>query len=400
MTKPAVPAIKTQSLQNIFESTPEWGNGLAKNITFIITQDCQLRCRYCYLVGKNPGSRMEFSIAKKTIDYLLQAKDIVTEKSVILDFIGGEPFLEIELIDRISDYFKQKSFETDHPWFNSYRLNFSTNGLLYGDPKVQRFIHKNRRHLSIGITIDGTKEKHDLNRVYPDGRGSYDDVVKNIPLWLEQFPDVHTKVTVARDDLPHIKDSVLHLWKLGIRGVNINVVFEDVWQEGDDAVFEQQLKLLADAIIDNDYHKDRSCSFFNRHFGKPAFDDNNWCGAGKMLAVDHTGNFYPCVRFAPFSLQNKGPRIIGNCFQGIDTNKLRPFLSLSMTSQSPQECIDCDIASGCAWCQGANYDFAETDTVYQRATYLCMMHKARVRANNYFWTKLDRKLGKTHATHA
>jgi len=66
---------------------------------------------------------------------------------------------------------------------------------------------------------------------------------------------------------------------------------------------------------------------------------------------------------------------------------------LDLVTQSPRECIDCKVATGCAWCQGANYDFAETDTIYQRATYLCKMHKARVRANNYYWHRLNALIG-------
>jgi len=45
-----------------------------------------------------------------------------------------------------------------------------------------------------------------------------------------------------------------------------------------------------------------------------------------------------------------------------------------------------------AWCQGENYDAADTPTIYQRSTAICKMHKARVRANNYYWNKLYRKL--------
>ena len=41
---------------------------------------------------------------------------------------------------------------------------------------------------------------------------------------------------------------------------------------------------------------------------------------------------------------------------------------------------------------GENYDAADTATIYQRATAICKMHKARVRANNYYWNKLFRKL--------
>ena len=372
---------------------------MAKNITFIVTKDCQLACKYCYLVGKNSQERMPFEIAKQAIDYILNHEEDFKEESVVWDFIGGEPFIEIDLIDEICDYLKTEMFRRDHHWFNSYRLSFSTNGLNYHTDKVQRYIEKNKEHLSIGITIDGTKQKHDLNRVYKqDGaaeRGSYDDVVKNIPLWLSQFPHAGTKVTISSADIPYIKESVLHLFSLGIHEVNINCVFEDVWKEGDDKLFQDQLLKLADAIIDGGWYQDYACSFFSEMIGKPLDpirDNQNWCGAGMMLAVDAAGNFYPCTRFAGYSLRNKKPIIIGNVYRGIDKNLLRPFLTLDRTTQSPQKCIECEVASGCAWCQGENYDAAKTNTIYERSTAICLMHKARVRANNYYWNKLYRKL--------
>ena len=376
-----------------------WQSGVAKNITFIVTKDCQLACKYCYLVGKNNQGRMTWETAKAAVDFILSHEQDFPEESVIWDFIGGEPLLEIDLIDKLCDYIKFELYRLNHHWFNSYRFSFTTNGINYHTPKVQNLINKNKEHISIAITIDGTKEKHDLNRIWltDDGveRGSYDDVVRNIPLWLEQFPKGGTKVTISSADIPFIKDSVLHLYSMGIHEVNINVVFENVWNEGDDTKFENQLIELADAIIDNEYYKDYACSFFNDQIGRPLneLDDNrNWCGAGKMLAVDATGNFYPCNRFTQFSLRTKEAITIGDIKSGIDKNLLRPFLTLDRTTQSPQKCIDCEVASGCAWCQGENYDAADTDTIYQRSTAICKMHKARVRANNYYWNKLYRKL--------
>lgn len=395
---------------NIKDLEKQWEDGIAKSITFIVTKDCQLACKYCYLVGKNTKERMSWDVAKRAIDYILDHEADMKEESVIWDFIGGEPFLEIDLIDKICDYLKVEMFRRNHHWFNSYRFSFSTNGINYSTDKVQQFIKKNHEHLSIGITIDGTKRKHDLNRIWKtvdmeqgimpkaeEEHGSYDDVVKNIPLWLEQFPDAGTKVTISSADIPYIKESVLHLYSLGIHEVNINCVFEDVWKEGDDKLFEQQLTELADAIIDSGYYTDYACSFFTEHMGKPMdckSDNQNWCGAGRMLAVDAEGNFYPCTRFAQYSLRSKKAWIIGNVRDGIDKNKLRPFYTLDRCTQSTEECINCEVASGCAWCQGENYDAADTPTVYQRSTAICKMHKARVRANNYYWNKLYRKLEK------
>ena len=111
-----------------------------------------------------------------------------------------------------------------------------------------------------------------------------------------------------------------------------------------------------------------------------------------MLAVDAAGNLYPCTRFAQYSLREKPAWIIGNIDTWIDSNILRPFLTLDRTTQSRKECVDCEVASGCAWCQGENYDAAGTHTVFERSTAICKMHKARVRANNYYWNKLYRLL--------
>lgn len=385
-----------------------WQAGMAKQITFIVTKDCQLACKYCYLVGKNTKERMSWEVAKQAIDYILDHEDDMREESVVWDFIGGEPFLEIDLIDKICDYIKTETFRRNHHWFDSYRFSFSTNGINYHTDKVQQFIKKNREHLSIGITIDGTRRKHDLNRIWKtpemergimpkpeEERGSDDDVVKNIPLWLGQFPGTGTKVTISSPDIPYIKESVLHLYSLGIHEVNINCVFEDVWHEGDEELLEEQLTELADEIIDKGFYEDYACSFFSEHLGKPLdckLQNQNWCGAGMMLAVDAAGNFYPCTRFAQYSLRNKKAWIIGNVRDGIDKNKLRPFLTLDRCTQSTKECIDCEVAEGCAWCQGENYDAADTPTIYQRSTAICKMHKARVRANNYYWNKLYRKL--------
>lgn len=385
-------------MSQIKEQQESWQNGMAKSITFIVTKDCQLACKYCYLVGKNEKERMDWSVAKKAIDYILSHEIDFPEQSVTWDFIGGEPFLEIDLIDKICDYIKTEMYRLNHHWFNSYRFSFSTNGINYNTDKVQSFIQKNLTHLSIGITIDGTKRKHDLNRIWKGSgpeRGSYEDVVKNISLWLEQFPGASTKVTISSADIPYIKESVMHLYSLGIHEVNINCVFEDVWREGDDVLFENQLMELADAIIDGGYYQNYACSFFTEMMGKPLdckIDNQNWCGAGRMLSIDAAGNFYPCTRFAQYSLRNKKAWIIGNIHDGIDKNKLRPFLALDRCTQSTQECIDCEVASGCAWCQGENYDAADTTTIYQRSTAICKMHKARVRANNYYWNKLFRKI--------
>ncbi|WP_313370535.1 radical SAM peptide maturase, CXXX-repeat target family, partial [Sedimentibacter sp.] len=316
-----------------------WGGTSAQTITLGVTEACDLRCRYCYMTGKNSNSRMSFETAKKAVDFVLSEENgyFKDKESVIWDFIGGEPFLEIELIDKICDYIKLETYKRGHKWFDSYRFSFSTNGLTYDTPAVQKYIEKNKRHVSIGISVDGNKVKHDAQRVREDGTGSFDDVTRVVPLWIKQFPDASTKATFAHDDLIHIKDSVIALWDMGIKTVAANVVFEDVWEDGDAEIYETQLTELADYILNNELWSEYSVRFFDPNVGFPMNKEElyrNYCGAGHMLSIDHKGDIYPCIRFTPFTLNNTNGYKIGDISNGINEDLIRPFRNLITKNQS------------------------------------------------------------------
>ncbi|WP_178382066.1 radical SAM peptide maturase, CXXX-repeat target family [Paenibacillus sp. P32E] len=381
------------------EFTKDWRDNEAQVITFCITEDCNLACKYCYIVGKNTTNKMSFEIARDAVDFILKNSDDFKREAVIWEFIGGEPFLEIDLIDRICDYIKVQMYTLDHPWFGNYRFSFSSNGIYYSTQKVQNFIKKNHHKVSIGISVDGNQTKHDLQRIFPDGSGSYDLVVNSVPLWQEQFPNTHTKATFSHEDLPHLMDSVISLWNLGIKDVSANIIYEDVWHEGDNLVFEEQLKKLADYIIENDLWIDHKIRFFQKgSFGLPFSEEDlnsTYCGAGKMVAIDYQGKLYPCLRFVDYSLNKRDGYSVGDIYSGFNRDKLRPFELLTIRNQSPKECIECNVASGCSWCVGNNYDVADSGTLFKRTTFNCEMHKANCRANDYFWSEFEKKTGMT-----
>ncbi len=359
----------------------------SKMITFIVTKDCQLRCRYCYLVGKNNKERMSFETASKAVDYILSEPRLCNSEAVVWDFIGGEPLLEIRLIDEIMTYIVSKTHRTKHVWSENYTIRLTTNGLLYSSGDFQAFLRKYEGHLSVNISIDGDKAKNDANRVFPNGRGSYDAIKESIALWREQFPEEGTKMTISHDDLPFVYQGLVHLVSLGIRKIDVNPVLEDVWQEGDQYVFEDQLISFADYVIDNHLWNQLMISCFEQHMGMPLEQDSiDFCGP-MMLSVDAQGNFYTCLRFAQYSLREKKPRIIGNIRDGIRWNLLRPFYVYPLSVVAPK-CLACPIASGCKTCPAENYDSAQTDTIYQKSLAACDIHKARVHAKNYYWNKL------------
>ena len=112
-----------------------------------------------------------------------------------------------------------------------------------------------------------------------------------------------------------------------------------------------------------------------------------------MLAVDADGNLYPCMRFTQPSLSHKKALCIGDIEHGIDEEKRRPFLALDYEHQNPEMCLNCDVASGCTLCVGLNYDESDIGTIYDRQVYHCNMHKANVRACEYFWNKFEQVTG-------
>lgn len=365
----------------------------AMNYSFTVTQNCNLACKYCYEC-KNDNSRMSLETAKKAVDFALSYG---TEYNFArFDFMGGEPLLEIDMIDQVVDYIKFKLYEEKHKWFGRVGFDLTTNGVLYDSEPVQRFIAKNRNCLNISFTIDGIKEKHDMNRVFKNGKGSFDSVVKNVPLWLSQFPNAGTKVTFASADLKYLKDSLIFLNSLGIKEINATLVNEDVWNEGDDKIYENQLIELADYMVENNLPVEFAGGQFTDTTGLP-YNRNrlklSWCNCGdNHFEIDYRGNLYPCIRFFPFTL-SKDDRAVGNIATGVDHNKLRPFEALNFENQSSQECLECSVANGCGWCVGNNYNKNPYHTIFGRATAICKMHKARVRANDYYWARMKSKRG-------
>ncbi|WP_246612124.1 methionine adenosyltransferase [Coprococcus catus] len=169
--------------------------------------------------------------------------------------------MEMDLIDKMCDYFILRMYSENHKWFPNYVFTFSTNGVLYGKENVRNYVNKHGEHCAFSISIDGIKEKHDMTRKKIDGSGSYEDVIKNLPMYLEENYNPSTKSTFASADLPFLKDSIIHLWDLGFKDVESNLVYEDVWKAGDPEIFEEQLKELADYMFESGRYKTVSVEY-------------------------------------------------------------------------------------------------------------------------------------------
>lgn len=95
-------------------------------VTFQVTEGCSLACKYCYQHDKSP-KRMSFETGKEFIDMLF--RDMQDEYyAIILEFIGGEPLLEPELISKLVDYWWYKCIMENHLWGKLTRFSICSNG--------------------------------------------------------------------------------------------------------------------------------------------------------------------------------------------------------------------------------------------------------------------------------
>ena len=383
-----------QQMQRFYPSTKR-----IVNITFQVTDGCNLRCSYCYQINKATHI-MTWEVAKQFCDYLFSTSlteytnDIVD--GLVVEFIGGEPFLAIDLIEKITDYMITTMVNLQHPWLEKTKFSICSNGTLYFDPKVQNYLKKYNKFLSLAITLDGNKTLHDSCRVFPDGSGSYDKVIKAIMHAQENYHQaVGTKLTLAPANIMYTFEAVKNFIELGFTEISLNCVYEKGWELKHAKILYQQLILLANYILENNLYNSLVIRMFDENIGCSLYeqDDINWCGGnGQMLACDWKGDLYPCIRFMESSLGTQVPPIkIGDIYKGIGYTKqyqdvINQLHAVTRSSQSTKECFYCPIASGCSWCTAYNYQ--STGSFNKRATYICIMHKARVLANVYYWNMI------------
>lgn len=377
---------------------------LARTVTFAVTDACTLRCTYCYQ-GIKAGHYMKLETAKKFIRLLLDGSEYINAENspaLIMEFIGGEPLLAIELIDQITDFFIEEMILRQHPWATRYMISICSNGTLYFNPNVQEYIKKHLHHLSFSVSVDGNKALHDTCRVFPDGSGSYDAAIAAVRHYVDVLGGrMGSKMTLCPENVDKTCEAVVGLLQAGYREIFLNCVYEEGWTNEHGAVLYCQLKALADYIFSNDLWDKVYISMFERDFFRPKdqADVRNWCGgAGDMVAVDYTGNIYPCIRYMPNALgEDAEPLVIGSVDRGIMADEngrkcVECLRKVNRRTQSTDECFECPIAEGCSWCSAYNYQ--KFGTVDHRATFICPMHKARALANVYFWNKGNKLAGK------
>ena len=184
-----------------------------ENLSIVIcpTLGCNFACPYCY--EHNLSSRaMSVEVQMKVINFINQYEGI--KRSVSLNWHGGEPLTSFEAI---------KSFYSLFDEYSKLPLGHSSmvsNGYLLNRDICSFLNQKKLNYLQ--ITIDGNELTHNKTRILKNGKGTFEQIIKNIDLAVECMPDC--KIGIRTNIGKHNKEEYYEIYDiLSNRWKNNNV---------------------------------------------------------------------------------------------------------------------------------------------------------------------------------
>jgi len=337
------------------------GNRNMRYVTFIVTQDCNLKCSYCYEHNKTKNS-FNVDLVKQIITNELAIKDKYSE--ICFDFFGGEPFLEFKKIREIVDFFKDKQFDKKIYFFAG------TNGTLI-TKEIQNWLLENRDIFQIALSLDGTKEMHDMNR-----SNSYDLIP--IEFFANKFQYLTVKATISPQTINTLSDGIIHLHSLGFKNISCNLAVGVDWSdEIYVGILERELHKLVDFYLKNPNLK--TCNLLDYKIENAAHPNNGkaikFCGAGTRTKVyDIDGSVYPCQYFLPLTIGERAKNPLNIKFTDI--------INIKDMDENCQKCVAINI---CPSCYGSNYQ--ETGNIHKKDKNFCKLQKVIILANTYLKAK-------------
>lgn len=332
---------------------------LPTSASFLVSEDCNLACTYCFELDCRNTKSMSKEVARKGLEYLCENAIKNREDEFHAMLFGGEPLLEPDIVEEILKYGLELAK-------NNLRFTSSmvTNATILTD-KIKYIIQKYKydANLSVQLSVDGIKEVHDMYRVTKNGKGSFDLVEKNIEGWKELFSENINMLSIHgccnKQSLPYLfenykffreKWNVPRLWFMPIHS--------EEWDPEDVDIYDKELTKIADYVLqrakeDGNANEVLNYAPLDRCFSHD-IRPNAPCGAGKnFVTITADGEIYPCHSF--YFNDPESTTRIGNIWDGIDEPKRELFVKYGNEDIScAKECPDCD-AYHCYRCIADNW---------------------------------------------
>ncbi len=348
---------------------------VVKALCLHVAHDCNLSCKYCFAgEGEYHGVRglMSEEVGKAAIDFLI--KNSGHRQNVEVDFFGGEPLMNFEVIKKIVDYARSKEKECN----KNFRFTLTTNGVLLDDEIID-YINENM--YNVVLSIDGRPKVNDYMRPTINGKGSYAIIMPKFKKLVEKRKgkQYYIRGTFTHHNLD-FTDDVKHIVEQGFDEISVEPVVAPnnmpyaLKQEDVPTILKEYEKLACYFL--EQMKKEEAFNFF--HFmidleGGPCVHKRlAGCGSGtEYLAVTPEGELYPCHQFVGI------PEFkIGDVNKGIENINMRSQFE-KCNVYSKEECSDCFAKLYCSGgCAANSYHFhGDIHSVYPIG---CELQKKRL----------------------
>ncbi|MDF2520859.1 MAG: Radical domain protein [Clostridia bacterium] len=310
-----------------------------KALCLNIAHDCNIRCGYCFAsTGDYHGGRklMSLDVAKEAIDFLLATSG--SRKKLEVDFFGGEPLMNLDVVKETVKYGRERQKE-----YNK-RIGFTitTNGTLLDDEAAE-FLNENMDN--VVVSIDGRKSVNDKMRKFPDGKGTFDEILPKVKNFVDKRGDksYYIRGTFTANNLDFSED-VTFLADQGFKEISIEPVVAEtnkiyaLKEEHLPFIYEQYEKLTQKYLE----YQEQGKGYRYYHFlmdldgGPCVYKRVSACGAGvEYFAVTPDGELYPCHQFV-----GREEYLIGNIKDGVLNKELQKEFDKN-TVYNKEKCDGC-----------------------------------------------------------
>ncbi|MGI5921171.1 MAG: thioether cross-link-forming SCIFF peptide maturase [Syntrophomonadaceae bacterium] len=360
---------------------------MVKAICLNIAHACNMKCKYCFASQGDFGlkpSLMSLDTGKQALEFVIAKSGQL--KNIEVDFFGGEPLLNIEVIKKLVAYGRQREKETG----KHFNFTLTTNALLL-DNDIMDFIIDNS--ISVILSLDGRQQVNDFHRILNNGQGSYDLVVPKIREMVNRHPvSYYVRGTFSRHNLD-FADDLKHLVDLGFDCISLEpAVGADnpysIKRDDLPRVLDEYEK-LTDVLVEY-FHQGKDLHFFHYNLdlqkGPCIAKRTSGCGAGsEYLVITPEGDIYPCHQFV-----GEDKFYMGNVQQA----ELNPEIqAIFQHNRLPdKECRNCWARYFCGGGCHANAYHSSGD-ISRPDVVSCTMHKKRIEGAIYL--DLQKQLSKS-----
>ncbi len=353
-----------------------------------LTYRCNLACKYCH-ASSNLGCVKDAD--SELINQIIKFVKSLPHEYISFEFQGGEPFLRFDLIQEFYEKLSKETLGNKKIVSNVIVSNIT---LLDGD-----IIKALKQHnISLCSSLDGPREIHDSQRIFINGRGSYDAVISSLKLAEENNLHVSLITTVTRNTLKYggAKAILEEYMRLNRKSIYYNPVkYEGMAKQNPELFLSGEeyfhfVRSMVDQITElfkkKIYFRDKALGLYLRNIFSPYRTFacmRDVCGAGTThLVVSPEGDIFPCD-----IMKRMEDMKLGNIFED-------PYSSIVLRSMELRSavidlnplCDMCPWVGFCGFCKGDNYSEHGTLLTYKFADVDCEFKRMLFR---YIFENID-----------